>query len=834
MEEQVLQNQKDLEILKPALNNKFLNISAVYANIPSVIPPDGEYILVGESKPYELYLSCGGVLVDIGKFSFEGIPGPAGAQGLQGPAGVGLKGDTGPQGPQGIPGPKGDKGDASTIPGPQGPAGKDGENAPVYVLKGTVASADLLPPVGTVEYNTAYFVGTGDNPDIYVIVGGDANRTWKDIGPATGVSQYIEGDYNVNSQPQYVDTSTNILAAQSNKGLAVATDTGHWYYWSASTSKYVDGGVFQATQLGVGVVNNINLADNSISFSKLSSDVFDTTKYTIDTSTTGVERPYFDITIPEVESGSSIQVTADCLMTSRPSNWSYLTLAVRDSADPAYNLNIANTPWDWATSVGQSKQFTMSPFTLSHKVDTLRFFVDQGGPINVGIEFSNLSIKVDGGSVVPTGFTPGGDYATQQAAEKKPIAQYVEEIINSNKISLDISDYFTKTYYTVADGSYRMLPIYVDYPLADIANYTPEQLRTIYAAPHNDKWFLSEPIDMPADNVTTKSINLDFESDTFVLPSIPITQIITKASVPNKRMNVLVIGDSVTAGFGAEGEMYWVQFAKNILAEDILQNRTTNLNMLGTQEPTTITVNLNGQSRTKFICAEGRSGWGAVEYDQNATFEDGNPFYDADMTNGHFSINKWIERYRTMDDNGNRLTLGDGTGTEINAGNLNTINVCTPDIVVFNLGHNDFYRHDGYETNITHMIQNTRTQLPNAAIIQMVTMPIIGCVHTDLYPNYGPIPYTIRDGYSYFYRYKDNVKYWNQHASDFTNFYLLPEFNITPTIAAFKWKEVPINYYAYDHQDSGGTNYEGAHPYKTAHTIWGYELYALVKYIQTK
>ena len=79
MEEQVLQNQKDLEILKPALNNKFLNISAVYANIPSVIPPEGEYILVGESKPYELYLSCGGVLVDIGKFSFEGIPGPAGA-----------------------------------------------------------------------------------------------------------------------------------------------------------------------------------------------------------------------------------------------------------------------------------------------------------------------------------------------------------------------------------------------------------------------------------------------------------------------------------------------------------------------------------------------------------------------------------------------------------------------------------------------------------------------------------------------------------------------------------------------------------------------------------
>lgn len=245
LEEQVLQNQKDLEILKPALNNKFLNISAVYANIPSVTPPEGEYILVGESKPYELYLSCGGVLVDIGKFSFEGIPGPAGAQGLQGPVGIGLKGDTGPQGPQGIPGPKGEKGDPSTIPGPQGPAGKDGENAPAYVIRGTVNSADLLPPVSSVESNTAYFVGTGDNPDIYVIVGGDTNKSWKDIGPATGINQYIEGDYTVNSQPQYVDTSANILASQSNKGLAVATDNGHWYYWDANTSKYVDGGVYQ-------------------------------------------------------------------------------------------------------------------------------------------------------------------------------------------------------------------------------------------------------------------------------------------------------------------------------------------------------------------------------------------------------------------------------------------------------------------------------------------------------------------------------------------------------------------------------------------------------------
>lgn len=264
LEEQVLKNQQDLEILKPALNNKFLNISGIYDSLPSSGITEHTFILVGTAKPYELYYYTDDKFVDIGVFNFEGIPGPAGAQGLQGIPGIGLKGDPGPQGPQGIPGPKGEKGDPSTIPGPQGPAGKDGENAPAYVLKGTVNSVDLLPPAGTVDNNTAYFVGTGDNPDIYVIVGGDMNKTWKDIGPSTGINEYIEGDYNVNSQPEYVDTSANILASDSNKGLAVATDNGHWYYWDAGTNKYVDGGVFQAIQNAPKSIVFPAIADNAV------------------------------------------------------------------------------------------------------------------------------------------------------------------------------------------------------------------------------------------------------------------------------------------------------------------------------------------------------------------------------------------------------------------------------------------------------------------------------------------------------------------------------------------------------------------------------------------
>lgn len=47
-------------------------------------------------------------------------------------------------------------------------------------------------------------------------------------------------------KPSGTDTSTNILAYTSNKGIYVATDNGHWYYWNGST--YADGGVYQNSE----------------------------------------------------------------------------------------------------------------------------------------------------------------------------------------------------------------------------------------------------------------------------------------------------------------------------------------------------------------------------------------------------------------------------------------------------------------------------------------------------------------------------------------------------------------------------------------------------------
>ena len=54
-------------------------------------------------------------------------------------------------------------------------------------------------------------------------------------------------------KPSGTDTSTNILAYTSNKGIYVATDNGHWYYWNGSA--YADGGVYQ-TAVNYDELNN--------------------------------------------------------------------------------------------------------------------------------------------------------------------------------------------------------------------------------------------------------------------------------------------------------------------------------------------------------------------------------------------------------------------------------------------------------------------------------------------------------------------------------------------------------------------------------------------------
>lgn len=58
--------------------------------------------------------------------------------------------------------------------------------------------------------------------------------------------------------PSGVDTSTNILAYTTDKGIYIGSNNGHWYYWNGT--QYADGGVYQATAIADGEItlNKLN------------------------------------------------------------------------------------------------------------------------------------------------------------------------------------------------------------------------------------------------------------------------------------------------------------------------------------------------------------------------------------------------------------------------------------------------------------------------------------------------------------------------------------------------------------------------------------------------
>ena len=64
-------------------------------------------------------------------------------------------------------------------------------------------------------------------------------------------------------KPSGTDTSANILAFTYNKGIYVATDNGHWYYWNGSA--YTDGGVYQSSEAIEQIKGDINELDSQLS-----------------------------------------------------------------------------------------------------------------------------------------------------------------------------------------------------------------------------------------------------------------------------------------------------------------------------------------------------------------------------------------------------------------------------------------------------------------------------------------------------------------------------------------------------------------------------------------
>ena len=146
-----------------------------------------------------------------------GVPGPKGDTGIQGVQGArGPKGDKGEQGDTGLTGPIGQKGDKGDK-GDKGEQGDPGESAFLFTVVAKINTVAELPSPSSLPRNYAYLVDSGtinsaDDKiyDLYIITGDSPNLMWTNIGPLNGVIN--TGNVIVNSSPNYVGTSSTILA----------------------------------------------------------------------------------------------------------------------------------------------------------------------------------------------------------------------------------------------------------------------------------------------------------------------------------------------------------------------------------------------------------------------------------------------------------------------------------------------------------------------------------------------------------------------------------------------------------------------------------------------
>lgn len=374
-----------------------------------------------------------------------------------------------------------------------------------------------------------------------------------------------------------------------------------------------------------------------------------------------------------------------------------------------------------------------------------------------------------------------------------------------------------------------------------------ERKNVVFEDTNTDQYPLFAPIDVSAIyeldsnynngndvNTETKAITLSGDSINDI--DLSIDHITTKASITQAEFpKVLVIGDSVTGLFLAkeptsltEGKAlgYW-QYAKHLFQLD-KQDAGSGHDALFIGQKNITSFDVNGD--TVKAMAEGRGNWDTANYLYDASYDNNdNAFYDSAKVGVKFSITKYLERFKTLSDDGvTRLTVGVDAGTDVT--DVNAYDVCTPDIVVIQLGFND--TESNWLTDITLMIDEIKSEYPDMKII-ISTIDASGTYYPELYPEYQNADYFGDALHSKMWNLLNSAK----GLEDAPNgIYYCPNYFIQPTGIARPYRDVdpPESIHKTDAklktEHGTGANY---HPNTFAHAAWGYQLYSLIKYILT-
>ena len=295
---------------------------------------------------------------------------------------------------------------------------------------------------------------------------------------------------------------------------------------------------------------------------------------------------------------------------------------------------------------------------------------------------------------------------------------------------------------------------------------------------------------------------------------------------------ILQIGDSVTEGWfadyptinGAPTQSY--SWAKYYFDLDKKQNNNGDFFSLFVGSRDVVNYNFNGVSGRAF--AEGYSGWSPREFCEGSLSGYSQLYKDTDTP---VSIKTWLNKWKTLEDDGiTRLTPGSTAGTLIT--DANAIDVCTPNIVIIQLGMNGSV--SDFKTYIPIMINSIKKEYPDMIIIISMLMGC-SCNYPSLYPDYENIYFedwanakkTLLECYSWAI---DNIQ------NKDNDIYVIFTGALIPMPIGCNARELKNDLYELNpHKTYIGVDAieRVKHPSRFAHQVIGYEIYSAIKYILT-
>lgn len=347
--------------------------------------------------------------------------------------------------------------------------------------------------------------------------------------------------------------------------------------------------------------------------------------------------------------------------------------------------------------------------------------------------------------------------------------------------------------------------------------------------------------------------------------SIPMISIRNKAT-ENKKIRLLCIGDSVTAGtlahynkpYPESPSTYW-EWTKCLFEMDKMQNGDSGFffESLGNQiqsnfSGTKFDIDFNGLKKKDVRAFANAVGGTSSDLYLTPNLYGGmiNPFYSPDKNT--FSLKYWVDNYRTL------IVKDDGTTercTLLNKGTLapddtTQYNVCEPTHVLISLVFNDLYdeksnHREIYKQNFDTILNSIKEEYPNVKVL-LGFPDVPSSYFMRYYPEYFQnSEYDTQHPMNMFYGRARNMhnscalmtKDVMEICKDHDNAYFVPIYFVTPGPIGMPTRNISeLGSLALNDQRlklfDSTDNEPICHPNCIAHANFAYQIYSMIKYLE--